>query len=38
LAKNGLEAGMDDFLSKPYSTRALREKVLKWSDPEQQVL
>jgi CheY-like chemotaxis protein len=24
-------AGMDDFLSKPYSTQALREKIGKWS-------
>ncbi len=29
-----MEAGMDDFLSKPYSTRALREKLAKWSDPD----
>ena len=28
-----LAAGMDDFISKPYSTKALREKVLKWSTP-----
>jgi signal transduction histidine kinase/ActR/RegA family two-component response regulator len=26
-----LEAGMDDFLSKPYSTRALREKLARWT-------
>ena len=25
------EAGMDDFLSKPYTTRALREKLARWS-------
>jgi signal transduction histidine kinase/ActR/RegA family two-component response regulator len=31
-------AGMDDFLSKPYSTKALREKVARWSDPERELL
>ncbi len=32
------EAGMDDFLSKPYSTRALRDKLAKWSDPDRELL
>jgi CheY-like chemotaxis protein len=26
-----MDAGMDDFLSKPYSTQALREKIGRWS-------
>jgi len=26
-----LEAGMDDFLSKPYTSKSLREKIAKWS-------
>jgi hypothetical protein len=29
---------MDDFLSKPYSTRALRDKLAKWSDPDRELL
>jgi CheY-like chemotaxis protein len=33
-----MAAGMDDFLSKPYSTKALREKVVKWSDPGRELL
>jgi signal transduction histidine kinase/ActR/RegA family two-component response regulator len=33
-----MEAGMDDFLSKPYATRALREKVGRWSDPDRELL
>ena len=28
-----MASGMDDFLSKPYSTKALREKIAKWSRP-----
>jgi hypothetical protein len=33
-----MEAGMDDFLSKPYSTRALRDKLAKWTSPERELL
>ena len=31
-------SGMDDFLSKPYSTKALREKVAKWTDPDRELM
>lgn len=33
-----MTAGMDDFLSKPYATKALREKIAKWSAPERELL
>jgi len=28
-----MDAGMDDFLSKPYTTKALKEKVMRWAGP-----
>ena len=31
-------SGMDDFLSKPYSTKALRDKVAKWTDPARELM
>ena len=33
-----MAAGMDDFLSKPYATKALREKIARWSDPGRELL